>query len=151
MPAAAGAVTASPPRCPRSSAGRPFALVAEGSSRGFGFPRAARITGSEEIRSLFRRGKRRRTRHLDAFVSPSPVSHPRLGVVVPRHKRRAVDRNRLKRRLREIGRTEILPALAELRPTLDLLLRARPEAYTASFAALREELLELVEACSRGR
>ena len=119
---------------------------------GQGVPRAVRITGSEEIRALFRRGKRRRTRHLDAFFSPSPAVHPRLGVVVPKHKRRIVERNRLKRRLREIGRTLVLPALRGGGAPLDLMLRARPEAYQASFEELREELRELVEElCSRAR
>lgn len=121
-----------------------------GESGGFGLPRAARITGSEEIRGLFRRGKRRRTRHLDAFFSPSPAAHPRLGVVVPKHKRRIVERNLLKRRLREIGRTLVLPALGGAAAPLDLMLRARPEAYGASFAELRDELRALAEElCSR--
>jgi ribonuclease P protein component len=55
---------------------------------------------------------------------------------VPRYKHSAVDRNRLKRRLREIGRRSILPEL----PPLDLVIRARPEAYGASFAELDGEL-----------
>ena len=81
-------------------------MDAEGSApRGFALPRAARITQSGEIRELFRRGKRRKTRHLDAFVSPSPSAFPRWGVVVPKHKHEIVERNRVKRRLREAGRT----------------------------------------------
>ena len=127
-------------------------MAAEGGGLpgGFGFPRAARITAPDEIRALFRRGKRRRTRHLDAFVSPSPVAHPRLGIVVPKHKRNIVERNRVKRRLREIGRTELLPALRAAGAPLDVLLRARPEAYGAAYAELREELRALVEElCSR--
>jgi ribonuclease P protein component len=55
---------------------------------------------------------------------------------VPRYKHSAVDRNRLKRRLREIGRRSILPDL----PPLELVIRARPEAYGASFAELDGEL-----------
>jgi ribonuclease P protein component len=122
-----------------------------GSAReGFGLPRAARITSSEEIRTLFRRGKRSKTRHLDAFVSPSPAPFARLGVVVPKHRRGIVERNRLKRRLRELGRTVLLPGLGNHGAGLDVLLRARPEAYTASFAALRDELAALTEElCSR--
>jgi ribonuclease P protein component len=108
-------------------------------------PRPARITASDEIRALFRRGKRKRTRHLDVFVSASPVSHSRLGVVVPKHKHEIVLRNRLKRRLREIGRTELLPRLAAGGRALDVMLRARPEAYDASFAALKQELSRVVE------
>jgi ribonuclease P protein component len=112
-------------------------------------PRVSRITASEEIRALFRRGKRRKTRHLDVFVSPSPVSHSRLGLVVPKHRRKIVQRNRLKRRLREIGRTLALPQLNAGGETLDVLIRARPEAYGASFRELRDELQRLVrELCS---
>src|SRR5690606_7192325 len=69
-------------------------------------PRARRITRSSEIRNLLRRGKRSRTAHLDVFDSPSPLAFARVGLVVPRHRRRIVDRNLLKRRLREILRRE---------------------------------------------
>ena len=124
----------------------------EGAREGFGLPRRARITASDEIRTLFRRGKRSKTRHLDAFVSPSPAPFARLGVVVPKHKRTIVQRNRLKRRLREIGRTVLLPALGNHGARFDVLLRARPEAYTASFAELSGELAALTEElCSRAR
>jgi len=119
---------------------------------GSGLPRRARITASDEIRSLFRRGKRSKTRHLDAFVSPSPAGVPRLGVVVPKHKRTIVLRNRLKRRLRELGRTVLLPGLRNHGAVLDVMLRARPEAYTAAFADLRDEVAALTEElCSRAR
>lgn len=118
---------------------------------GFRLPRTARITGSEEIRALFRRGKRRKTRHLDVFLASSPVAHSRLGVVVPKHRRRVADRNRLKRRLRELGRTRVLPRLQGCGLGLDVLIRARAEAYDASFQALLEETDRLMEAvCSRG-
>ena len=123
----------------------------EAGREGFGLPRQARITASAEIRELFRRGKRRKTRHLDAFVSPSPSAFPRLGVVVPKHKRTIVERNRLKRRLRELGRTVLLPALGNSGRALDVLVRARPEAYTADVGALRAELTALTEElCSHG-
>ena len=128
-------------------------MEAEGDGPGegsFALPREARITASGEIRDLFRRGKRRKTRHLDALVSPSPSAFPRLGVVVPKHKRTIVERNRLKRRLREIGRTLILPRLRNSGVALDVLVRARPEAYAAPFAELRADLEALTEElCSR--
>ena len=119
---------------------------------GFGLPRQARITASDEIRTLFRRGKRSKTRHLDAFVSPSPAAFARLGIVVPKHKRTIVQRNRVKRRLRELGRTVLLPGLGNRGAAMDVLLRARPESYTASFAQLRDEVVALTEElCSRAR
>ena len=79
------------------------------------------------------------------FVSPSPVPHPRLGIVVPKHRQKIVKRNRLKRRLREVGRTLLLPRLHAAERSLDVLLRVRPEAYRASYAALRDELEAWVE------
>jgi ribonuclease P protein component len=131
----------------------------DGAASGSGrhkLPAEARITRSEEIRALFRRGKRRKTRSLDVFISASPVSRSRVGLVVPKPRasrspdqRRvhgaAVQRNRLKRRLREISRTEILPFLEEGECRADVLIRCRPEAYAATFDGLREELLGLRE------
>ena len=121
-----------------------------GGPRRFGLPRTARITASGEIRTLFRRGKRKRTRHLDVFVSTSPVAHSRLGLVVPKHRRTAVLRNRLKRRLREVGRRELLPRLNGAGNALDIMLRARPEAYEASYEVLRAEVVQLAEEICSG-
>jgi ribonuclease P protein component len=121
-------------------------MAAEGSNpESFALPRSVRITQSGEIQALFRRGKRRKTRHLDAFISPSPAAFARLGVVVPKHRHEIVERNRVKRRLREVGRTVVLPGLGNSGHALDVLIRARPEAYGASFAELRAELLALTE------
>ena len=85
-------------------------------------------------------GKRRRTDHLDLFTRVSPAGCSRLAVIVPRHAHTAVERNRLRRRLREIGRRRVLPVLSA--PT-DVAVRARASAYDASFAALSAELLTL--------
>lgn len=121
-------------------------------AEGARLPRTARITASDEIRALFRRGKRKKTRHLDVFVSSSPVAYPRIGVVVPRHRQKVVRRNLLKRRLKEISRTVILPRLNRAGANRDVLLRARPEAYAAGFEELREQLERLTEElCSSDR
>lgn len=79
------------------------------------------------------------------FDSASPVSYPRIGVVVPRYKHPVVARNRLKRRLREILRTEVLPRLGAAEQWRDVLVRARREAYRATFAELRAELVAWTE------
>ena len=108
-------------------------------------PRNARITAGTEIRGLMKRGERRRTDHFDVFFAASPESFPRLGLVVPKHRHTNVERNRVKRRLREIGRIEILPRLRSTGRPLDVLVRARPEAYGASFDTLRDEFVRWVE------
>jgi len=63
---------------------------------------------------------------------------------VPRHSHSAVDRNRVKRRIREIVRLDMLPVL----PNVDLVVRALPSAYVAGIAELREQC---VRACDRIR
>jgi len=114
-------------------------------------PRSSRIRRSRDIIELLRRGKRRRTSHLDVFIRPSPVSRSRFGVVVPKHRHRIVDRNRLKRRLREVGRTEVLPRLNEAGASMDILFRARREAYDARYAELAAQMAEVtVSVCSSG-
>ena len=108
-------------------------------------PRTRRITNSSEIRSLFQRGKRSRTAHLDVFDSASPFAHPRVGVIVPKHRRNSVERNLLKRRLREVLRLEVLPRLVDSNSAIDLMVRARKEAYAASYEQLHDELTEFVD------
>lgn len=117
---------------------------------GHRLPRAARIRKAEEIRAIFRRGKRRRTEHLDVFLAASPVSRPRLGLVVPKHRHEIVERNRLRRRLRDIGRTRVLPLLWEAGRDVDFMVRARREAYDASYETLLSELTRATEELCSG-
>lgn len=55
---------------------------------------------------------------------------------MPRHGQSAVNRNRLKRRLREIIRQDVLPA----ERGLDIIIRTAPAAYAVPFADLRVEV-----------
>ena len=66
-------------------------------------------------------------------------------MIVPKHGRRIVDRNLLKRRLREIGRRDLLPRLAQANAGTDVLVRARRTAYGVEYEVLRSELLETLE------
>ena len=58
--------------------------------------------------------------------------------MVARGRHTAVHRNLLRRRLREIGRRAVLPALVA---ATDVLVRARREAYQAGFETLRQEFV----------
>jgi ribonuclease P protein component len=77
-------------------------------------------------------------RHLEMAWRPNSQGHARTGIVVPRFGETAVARNRLRRRVREILRRELLGSL----PAVDLVVRARRAAYAARFAELRAELAE---------
>lgn len=126
-------------------------LTPGGRPSGFALPRSARVRATKDIRALFVRGKRRRTDHLDVFFLPSPVSRPRWGMVVPKHGHDIVERNRVRRRLREIGRTAVIPRLWDDDRPLDVLVRARREAYDAGYAELKQELSEVTEELCSGR
>jgi ribonuclease P protein component len=67
-------------------------------------------------------------------------------VIVPRFGQSAVDRNTVKRRLRELARTELLPALS----SIDVVVRALPGAYGASFNELQAAVRQALKALPQG-
>jgi ribonuclease P protein component len=81
----------------------------------------------------------------DAARDADAPRHGRIGIIVPKHKRSSVERNRLKRRLRELARTLLLPDL----PPVDLVVRTFPESYDAPFAALEREVRRVRERLQR--
>lgn len=81
-------------------------------------------------------GRRSRTPRIELYWISNAFGHPRLAVIVPRYGGTAVARNRLRRRLRERLRRQVLTQLA----ALDLVVRARLEAYRASSGDLAEDL-----------
>lgn len=81
--------------------------------------------------------RRRRLAHLDVMWADNLTGHPRLGLIVPKFQSTAVARNRLRRRLRELWRRELMGTV----PGWDVVIYARREAYAAEYHALRSELL----------
>ncbi len=84
-----------------------------------------RLSRSAEFERVYRQGRATANRHLVLYTFPNPsTSHPRLGLSVSRKVGGAVERNRVKRLLREaFARTE-----PELRPGQDIVVVARPDA-----------------------
>lgn len=87
-----------------------------------------------------REGKRVRAAFLELRIAASLLSCARVGFIVPKHGHNSVARNRLKRRLREIVRTTVLPTLGPH----DVVIRTLPAAYRQSWEALGEEVASLV-------
>lgn len=92
---------------------------------------------------MVQEGRRIRTAYLDVRVLASPLPLSRIGIIVPRHHNTAVDRNRLKRRLRELVRLELLPSLRRT-AARDVAIRARREAYAAQRAGLATDIGTIV-------
>ncbi len=82
-------------------------------------------------------GHRLRRPQLDIFWATNEAGHPRLGLVVSKGRESGVARNRLRRRLKEVWRRELSQRVG----AWDVVIRTRREAYVASFAALRADLL----------
>lgn len=89
-------------------------------------------------------GKRFRTTHLEVRYIASLLRHPRVGIIVPLHKHGAVARNRVKRRLRELSRQALLPALAARAP-VDVVMRAMPSAYSSGFDDLASDVARIAD------
>lgn len=95
---------------------------------------------------MFREGRRRSSGSLEAYLRTTPDGRgPRIGIVVPRHGQTIVNRNVLRRRLRELLRTEWLPAARDGALGVDLLVRAQRGAYDRSFPELRAELTRCLD------
>lgn len=102
-----------------------------------GLPRSHRLARASDLRRCLTEGRRRRLENLDVFWMDNSTGHPRMGLIVPKFQYSAVARNRVRRRLREIWRREIQAQ----QPEWDLVIKARTEAYDATFEALRTQLL----------
>ena len=99
-----------------------------------------RLARGSDLAACWDEGRRLHSMHTDVAWRPNQAGHPRTGVIVPRFQHTAVARNRVRRRLREILRRELLGKL----PSVDLVVRAKRSAYAASFADLRAELTACV-------
>ncbi|MGH7537940.1 MAG: ribonuclease P protein component [Gemmatimonadales bacterium] len=113
--------------------------------RGERYPPRARLSRGTDLSQCWESGRRVRMGHLDIAWRPNTQGHARAGIVVPRFGASAVARNRLRRRVREIIRRDMLHAL----PAVDMVVRAKRVAYSARFAVLRAELADAVLAISR--
>lgn len=89
-------------------------------------------------------GRRVRAEHLDVRAADSLLSHARVAVIVAKHGHTIVERNLLRRRLREISRTRVLPVLGGV----DIVVRTLASAYKVSVEKLTAELEGIVRELS---
>ena len=101
------------------------------------FPWRHRIVKSSDYRSLYNAGRRLDAGKFVLFGRPNDLGYHRLGLTVSRKVGGAVVRNRIKRLFREIFRR--FPA--DIPCHYDLVVNARRDCATVSFAVLREEFL----------
>jgi ribonuclease P protein component len=103
------------------------------------FTKAARLRHRQDFLRAQAQGKRLHTRHFGVTLAPMAEGHPRLGLVATRRMGRAVQRNRVKRLLREFFRRHQIGL-----PTFDLVIMAKKGAQALAYRQVEEELGRLL-------
>jgi ribonuclease P protein component len=100
------------------------------------FPRSVRLLNAGGFDAVFKRGQRASGQYFSVVFAPGTGSGPRLGLTVSKKTApRAVDRNRIKRQVRESFRLN----QSQL-PAVDMVISARPGSANAKRADLRAAL-----------
>jgi ribonuclease P protein component len=101
------------------------------------FRRGSKLLRHADFQRVYQQGRRHFAAHMTVFYLRRPEgSGPRVGLTVGRVLGGAVDRNRIKRRLREAVRCN----LASLAVPVDVVINPKKSARTAEFQALCDQL-----------
>jgi ribonuclease P protein component len=105
----------------------------------------SRLRQHADYQRVYKAGRKQFAKQVAYFFalrtpeSPSPTAGPRIGLTVPKALGKAVDRNRIKRRLREAIRR----ALPLLSVSVDVVLHPRRSVLTLDFAIIEQEVAEV--------
>jgi ribonuclease P protein component len=108
------------------------------------FTKAERLRHRRDYLRAQAQGKRLYTRHFGVTVAPPAAEGPRLGLVVTKRLGNAVERNRVKRLLREFFRRHHTQFSA-----VDLVIMAKKGAAALGYHQVEEELGRLLLARAR--
>jgi ribonuclease P protein component len=99
-----------------------------------------RIRNKKDFSEIYKKGRRLKGRYFVLVFVPNGLNYSRLGVVVSKKVGPARDRNRVKRRFRELFRRNksLLPG------NFDLVLIARPEIVQLDWQKMKEEYEVLI-------
>jgi len=110
------------------------------------FPRSLRLNRRSDFEKVYKQGRRHFAAHLTVFyLGREQGEGPRVGLRVGRVVGEAVERNRIKRRLREALRLH----RAELSSAVDIVVHPKRSALKVDFAGLEKEIQRALEAVER--
>ncbi len=104
--------------------------------KAFSFPPSVRLREPAEFKRVFAKPERSTDNYFTVLAIVNELKHPRLGLAIAKkHIKRAVDRNKIKRSIRESFRLQ-----QHQIPHLDLVVTARRDAATADSKTLQDSL-----------
>ena len=106
--------------------------------QGHGFSKAERLRKRKEFLGVYERGDKIQSTYFVLYMLENGRPHHRLGITVSRKIGGAVVRNRIKRRLREIFRTNKQAVF----PHCDLVVNAKRSAARARNQQIQEDILK---------
>ena len=110
------------------------------------FPRRLRLNRRGDFERVYKQGRRHFAAHLTVFYLGRETGEgPRIGLRVGRVLGAAVERNRIKRRLREALRLH----RSELSRAVDIIVHPKKSALKVDFAGLEKEIQRALEAVER--
>ena len=95
---------------------------------------------TNEFKKVFSQGNRRYGRYVILYILPGEKDDNRVGFIVKKSIGKAVQRNKIKRRLREIWRLKG----KEIITGSDVIILAKKEIVEASFAEIEQEVVRLL-------
>jgi len=107
------------------------------------FPRSARLRRRSEFSGVFEQGVKRHGRLMSVCVRRAGSGRSRVGIAASKKVGDAVERNLVKRRIREIFRRLELPA------GLEIVVMPRQAMVAAPLTASRQEFEALVQSAAR--
>lgn len=117
---------------------------------GSGFPRAARLLKHSDFERVYKQGRRHFSPHMTVFyllqaADTAPQKCARVGFTVGRVLGGAVDRNRIKRRLREAVRLQ----RSSVKGAVDIVINPKKSILRLEFATLLEEVGRAFDAITK--
>lgn len=103
---------------------------------GKGFPRTARLLKHSDFERVYKQGQRHFSPHMTVFFLQSAAPDARVGFTVGRVLGGAVERNRIKRRLREAVRLQRVT----LPVAVDVVINPKKSVLTVEFASVLNEV-----------
>jgi len=112
------------------------------------FPRDARLLKHADFQVVYKQGRKHFSGNMTAFYRENQsIAGPRVGFTVGKVLGGAVDRNRIRRRMRSAVRNH----LRELARPLDVVLHPRKSVLNLQFSQLDAEIMQVFAAVQRGR